>query len=186
MNLQERLNGYVDSANPPKAKRNKEDYAVTQNFVERRVTAALENYWDSAVTNKQEKRLIRDEIDRHLRRYHGYCIEERWGAHYFEKGLGKKDGVFEHLIPLKTVRDLLLARRITVWEACNMPTCRVCKTSDLALRQNKMVSITPNIYNFWLRYEQCFPVTGNFVSHDGKEVNVNMTLQEHFDWLKSL
>lgn len=65
--------------------------------------------------NLQTLRLIRDEIDHNLRRYHGYTIKGSIGSHY--KQVGIKKGIFEHMVPASTIRDLLLAEKITAHQA---------------------------------------------------------------------
>ena len=75
----------------------------------------LVNDYHSVENDQQLLREIRNDIDYYLRRYHKYCIEERDGmlAHYHEIG-ADADCDFEHLIPAARIRDLYLARRITV------------------------------------------------------------------------
>lgn len=161
--------------------RNQESYAATAAYVEGNINRLIDLYRQTQ-NNEQTKRLIRDDIDNSLRRYHGYCIKENIGAHYVERGL-TGTGVFEHMVPLSTIRDLLLAGIITPKQGCNMPMCRLSKEKDDLLRENKMASRTPDIYNFWKRYEYCFEVDGNFTTYDGNEVVSTMTLDDHFKWL---
>lgn len=161
-----------------RTKRSQESYAATAAYV----TANLERLADlyrNTKNDEQTARLIRDDIDNALRRYHQYCIKENIGAHYIERGL-EGNGIFEHMVPASTIRDLLIAGVITPLQACNMPTCRLTTTKDELLREKGWVSRTPDIYNFWKRYEYCFDTTGLFETHDGAEVNTAMTLEDHF------
>lgn len=135
----------------------------------------------STIENDQHtSRMIRDDIDSALRRYHRYCVKERIGAHYFETDMDEK-GVFEHMIPNSTICDMLVHGAITAKQACHMPTCRLSKANDALLVDNGWNSKTPDIYNFWKRYEYCFDVVGKFITWDGAPVKANMTLDEHFD-----
>lgn len=161
-----------------RTKRNLESYAATATYV----TANLErlvNLYRNTKNDEQTYRLIRDDMDNALRRYHGYCIKENIGAHYIERGL-EGNGIFEHMVPNSTVRDLLIAGVLTPTQACNMPTCKISKAKDDLLREKGWVSRTPDIYNFWKRYKYCFETLDVFETHDGVVVNTNMTLDDHF------
>lgn len=162
-----------------KTKRSPESYTATAVYV----TANLErlvNLYRTTRNDEQTYRLIRDDIDNALRRYHQYCIKENFGAHYIERGL-EGNGIFEHMIPASRIRDLLLSRVITPEQACNMPTCRLSKERDDKLREAGWASKTPDIYNFWKRYTYSFDCTNVFVTYDGIEVDTNMTLEDHFN-----
>ena len=161
-----------------RTKRSQESYAATAAYV----TANLQRLADLYRTTKNDEqtyRLIRDDIDNALRRYHEYCIKQRIGAHYIEAGL-EGNGIFEHMIPASTVRDLLIAGVLTPEQACNVPTCRLSKERDDLLREKGWVSKTPDIYNFWKRYKYCFETEGVFETWDGQPVDTNMTLEDHF------
>lgn len=161
-----------------RTKRNQETYAATAAYV----TSNLQRLVDLYRTTKNDEqtyRLIRDDIDNALRRYHQYCIKERIGAHYVEIEL-TGNGIFEHMIPASTVRDLLIADVLTPEQACNVPTCRLSKERDTLLSEKGWASKTPDIYHFWKRYEYCFDIDGVFATWDGQPVNTNMTLEDHF------
>ena len=86
-----------------KAKRGPETYASTFAYTYAQLEAALAEY-RSCSEDVQTRRLIRDTIDYHLRRCHGYCIKENFGSHYRQRNVeGKK--VFEHMIPNKTFKN---------------------------------------------------------------------------------
>ena len=161
-----------------RTKRSTESYAATAAYV----TANLErlvHLYRNTKNDEQTYRLIRDDIDNALRRYHQYCIKENIGAHYIERGL-EGNGIFEHMVPASTIRDLLIAQVITPEQACNMPTCRLSKERDDKLREAGWASKTPDIYNFWKRYEYSFDVEGVFETYDGVSVDTGMTLDDHF------
>jgi len=70
---------------------------------------------------------------------------------------------------------------ITPKQACNMPTCKLSKERDDKLREAGWASKTPDIYNFWKRYEYSFETKDLFETYDGVNVNTAMTLDEHFE-----
>ena len=161
-----------------RTKRNAESYAATAAYVTANLERLVELY-RTTKNDEQTYRLIRDDIDNALRRYHQYCIKENIGAHYVERGL-EGNGIFEHMVPASTIRDLLIAQVITAEQACNMPTCKLSKERDDKLREAGWASKTPDIYNFWKRYEYSFDCTGVFETHDGIAVDTSMTLENHF------
>jgi len=161
-----------------RTKRSTESYATTAAYVTENLRRLVELY-RTTKNDEQTYRLIRDDIDNSLRRYHQYCIKENIGAHYFERGL-EGNGIFEHMVPASTIRDMLIAQVITPEQACNMPTCRLSKANDDKLREAGWASKTPDIYNFWKRYEYSFDTENLFETYDGIEVDLNMTLDDHF------
>ena len=116
-------------------------------------------------------------MDHNLRRFHGYTIKGSIGSHYKQVGVTK--GIFEHMVPASTIRDLLLADKITPHQACHMPTCIISKENDDQLRLQGWGSTTPDIYNFWKRYAN---LNGEFVTYDNKPILMSeWTLDNHFD-----
>lgn len=171
----------IENFRPPvyvRTKRSPESYRATETYVQKKLAVLAEEY-KATRNDEQTARLIRDDIDNALRRYHQYCIKENIGAHYVEVGL-EGNGIFEHMIPASTVRDMLIAGIITPQQACNVPTCKLSKQRDDMLRENGWVSKTPDIYNFWKRYEYCFETANVFTTWDGHEVDTAMTLDDHF------
>jgi hypothetical protein len=162
-----------------RTKRSTESYAATAAYVTANLERLVELYRNTK-NDEQTYRLIRDDIDNALRRYHQYCIKENIGAHYIERGL-EGNGIFEHMVPASTIRDLLIAQVITPKQACNMPTCKLSKERDDKLREAGWASKTPDIYNFWKRYEYSFETKDLFETYDGVNVNTAMTLDEHFE-----
>lgn len=159
-------------------KRSTESYTATAVYVTANLDRLVDLYTQTR-NNEQTARLIRDDIDNSLRRYHQYCIKENFGAHYWEVGL-EGPGIFEHMVPASTIRDMLLAGVVTAEQACNMPTCRLSREKDDLLREHGWASRTPDIYRFWKRYAYCFSVDNIFETHDGAAVNTAMTLDDHF------
>ena len=167
-----------------RTKRNSSAYAATAAYVTGNLRRLVELYC-TAENDMQTARLIRDDIDNALRRYHQYCIKGRIGAHYVEIGL-EGNGIFEHMIPTSTVRDLLIAGVLTPEQACNVPTCRLSRERDDLLRAKGWVSRTPDVYRFWKRYEYCFDTQGVFSTWDGAPVDTAMTLLDHFENIAEL
>ena len=161
-----------------KTARSVHTYASIKQRCATQITRLVEEY-NSVKNDQQLLREIRNEIDYQLRRYHNYAIKENIGAHYIEIGL-EGNGIFEHMIPASTVRDLCIAGVFTAEQALNVPTCRISKQLDDLLREKGWASKTPDIYNFWERYKYCFETKGVFTTWDGHEVNTDMTLDDHF------
>ena len=100
-------------------------------------------------------------------------------AHYRQKGITTKKGnVFEHVIPARTVRNLLIADRLTLQQALNSPTCLISNEVDQQLKQFKLNKRTPNVWWFWQRYQGLGIELETF---DGQEVDVNIwDLAQHY------
>ena len=142
------------------------------------ITQALAKLKQCTIQN-QTARLIRDEIDFYLVRYHNYCIKENIGAHYREVGATKKECDFEHVIPKAVARELLIYGIFTIDEALNVPTCLLRKKNHKLLNKTS-ASTTPNIWNFWLRY-QSLGIT--IETHKGDTVDLNAwNLADHYNY----
>ena len=125
----------------------------------------------------------RTSITNELRRYQAYAIEENFGAHYVEQGLDpkdKKNGKFEHIIPIASAIEFFIQNKISTEQFLELPTCRLRKDNDILLTENGWSKKTPDIYNFWKRYNYCFNTQGVFTTWDGQPVDTNMTLDDHF------
>ena len=179
MSLKESIELFVEPVYTP-SKRSNETYRTTTKFVYKELDRLKSLYYESA-NDIQTRRLIRDSIDHHLRRYHGYCIKEKIGAHYREKNLEGKKTVFEHMVPNSTIRDMYIKGAITSLQACNLPTCLLSDDLDKKLKEKGWNSKTPDIFNFWKRYEYCFEVENAFETYIGNDVDKDMTLEEHFN-----
>lgn len=165
-----------------RVQRSRETYDATASYVQTNLTRLVDLYRNTK-NDQQTLRLIRDDIDNALRRYHEYCIKQNFGAHYMDPEL-EGNGIFEHMVPASTIRDMLLHSIITPVQACNMPTCRLSKHKDDLLREAGWACKTPDIYNFWLRYEYCFNLVG-FATYDGTPIDNKWTLEKHFKYFIS-
>ena len=176
--IKERVDGFVQKK-PPTVKRGGPSYDATYNFCKSEIERLVAMYRQLTVED-QTARLIRDGIDVWLRRYHGYCIKENIGAHYFETGLKSSDKTeFEHVVPAAVARALLLTERITVDEALQIPTCRLSKAKHKKLNSTKLGSTTPDIYWFWQRYVSLGIAVQ---THDGIAVDMlAWNLETHYE-----
>jgi hypothetical protein len=183
MTLQESITNFREPVYV-RVQRSAETYNATATYVQRRLSELVNEYHNNK-NDQQTLRLIRDDIDNALRRYHEYCIKQNFGAHYIDPEL-VGNGIFEHMVPNSTVRDMLIHGVITAGQACNMPTCKLSKVKDDLLREKGWASRTPDIYNFWIRYTNCFDTQG-FATYDGTDVDTGeWTLEKHFSYFNVL
>lgn len=137
----------------PRVNRSGLSYDQTRDFCVREIERYVEQY-RALESHDQTARLMRDMIDVLLRRYHGYCIQEKQGAHYRERGLAKTVKTeFEHVIPAKVARDALLSRKMSIWDALNIPTCELSRSKHQALKKMGLAKLTPDPFWFWQRYQ---------------------------------
>ena len=179
--LMERVGGFAQTKLTP-VKRGGSSYDATYHWAVAKITDAVAKYKAHTVED-QFARLTRDDIEHALRRYQNYSIKENIGAHYFEKGLahGTKTE-FEHVIPAKVARDLLLRDRFTIDEALNIPTCRLSAAKHKKLNSTKLGSTTPDIYWFWKRYQE---LGIQLETHDGTVVDTaTWNLDSHYTYFK--
>ena len=177
MTLLERLEGFR-TPKYSRVQRSEATYRATSRYVTANLERLVAEY-DATRNDEQTLRLIRDDVDNALRRYHGYCIKENIGAHYVEVGAEVTD--FEHMIPASRIRDLLLLGRITAEEACNPPTCQLSREKHMILKDKGWASTTPDLIDFWQRYRLCFETAGRFITHDGTPVDTETwTLDKHY------
>lgn len=142
--------------------------------------------YNKVTNNQQLLREIRIEIDNFLRRHHKFCIKNRNGisAHYIEVGSDEKCD-FEHLIPAARLRDLLIARVITIEQALNAPTVQLSKSKHIQLNEAGWGSQTPDMWLPFIRYSNIFDA--KFQTYDGTDINPNTwTLENHFNYFKHL
>lgn len=168
-----------------KTSRSNESYRTVAEYCTRNLARLVTEY--AAVQNNQQLlQEIRKDIDQYLRRYHKYCIEERAGmlAHYYE--IGADDNCdFEHLIPASRLRDLLLARKLTVEQALNAPTVRLSRSKHLSLKDAGWESKTPNMWLPFERYTNVFDA--RYQTYDGTDINpFTWTLEQHFKYFDHL
>jgi len=151
LDLRERVKKF-QSITYPRVIRNGSSYSQTEIFTRRALSLCVWTYRRLNETN-QTARLLRDVIDFLLRRYHGYCIKEKFGAHYREVGVKPDEKIdFEHVIPAAIARDLLLHGFMSITEAMNIPTCMVRRANHKKLNSNKLAKTTPDLNKFWERY----------------------------------
>lgn len=181
----EQLRESVRGFQPPaygRVQRTGETYVATQRFTRRVVGVGLRLYRRIERLD-QTARLIRDLIEWALRRYHGYAIKERIGAHYRDASIKpheRRGIVFEHVIPVRYIIALLLQGRITVDQAMHPPTCSLRKQQDTMLERLGLGDSTPDIWNFWQRYHDLHI---DIVTHDGTPVDQNTwDLASHFNY----
>jgi hypothetical protein len=177
-NLQTLVEGYKKVSRNNGVKRNEEAYAKCLDFTKSELERLLKMY-EGMLEEDMTARLIRDSIDHHIRRYHGYAIEGRIGSHYREVGVVEKDSIFEHVIPASSVRDMLIEGRLTINQALNTPVCLVKKSSDQILKENGLTKTSPNNWKFFKRYSV---LNSQFTTFNGQPMSdlENWTLADHF------
>ncbi len=177
MTLKDRITEFK-TLNHGRVTRDKVSYKETHELITEELERLLCKYRSSVDKHMQHRRLLRDGVDYWLRRYHNYTIMGDFRSHYRQVGL-TDDGIFEHVIPLKIIRDMLIAGVLTVGEALNAPTCRISKDNDGQLRKNRLVNSTPNCWIFFTRYNV---VEGIIIkTHDRKVIDrPEWTLENHY------
>ena len=165
---------------PDRVVRNGQSYVETTEFITAELIRHLAGY-RKLTRITQRGRLIRDEIDDLIRRYHDYVIAGKIKAHYRQVGVYEKKGnVFEHVIPLRTLRNMLIAEVITIEQALNAPTCLIKPDANLILGANKLTKKTPNAWMFWQRYRL---LNIDIETYDGTPVDQKTwDLQAHWDY----
>ena len=178
--LIERIEGFVPVVHT-RVTRNDDAYRETEIYIRESLEALLAML--PQAEHEQRQRLIRDDIDDALRRYHEYCIEQGiTGAHYREVGATETD--FEHVVPNKIIRGLLIDGRITIAEAFNAPTCELSKDKHKEIGRLGWGGSTPSIKNFWKRYVQVYPDIQTETC-DGHVVDLTTwDLEQHYKYFK--
>ena len=138
---------------PARVQRNGQAYVDTDEFIRPELERYLAMYRELDQIS-QRGRLIRDQIDELIRRYHDYVIAGKIVAHYRQVGCRiKKGNVFEHVIPARSIRNMLIQGICTLDQALNAPTCLVTPKKNKVLADNKLTKSTPNAWFFWRRYD---------------------------------
>lgn len=166
----------------PRVTRSGASYQQTYDYIYKRLNELVASY-KAHGAHDQTARLMRDDFERMLRRYHEYCIEQNQGAHYMEVGLDSKTKTeFEHVIPVKVVRDAVLSDRMTVDQALNMPSCKLSKAKHRQLAKLGLAKESECPYNFWRRYKN---LGVQIVTRSGDPVNLDTwnldTHYQHFN-----
>ena len=161
-----------------KVQRNEQSYKQTHDYISSELARKLEMY-RACIEENQTARLIRDDMDHLIRRYHGYSIEGNFGGHYRQFGVDEKNCVFEHIIPATNVLAMLIEDRLTINQALNTPTCLITKPDDVILRESGMGSSSPDNWNFFKRYKV---LNSKFRTYNGQVIeNLDtFTLEDHF------
>lgn len=158
----------------------RDEYAYKQ--TEELITEELERYltkYKACLAEDQEARLLRDYMDFSVRRYHGYCIEGKIGAHYRQGGVDEKNCIFEHILPANIVVAMLIEGRLTIKQALNTPTCLINKSDDVILRESGLGSSSPDNWFFFRRYKI---LNSKFKTYNGQLIdNIdNFSLEDHY------
>lgn len=166
----------------PRVQRSGQSYQQTYDYCHAELEKLQARYIQHD-SHDQTSRLIRDQFEMLLRRYHEYCIEQNQGAHYRERGLGRDAKIeFEHVIPIKVVRDAVLAGRMTIDQAFNIPACDLRKEKHLMLARQGMAKRTPDPYWFWRRYQN---LGVEIETRDGTLVDLETwNLDTHFEYFR--
>jgi hypothetical protein len=176
-NLKQLIEGFNKPSRNRTVVRNSEAYAKCLEFTTSELERLVTMY-KSVIQEDMTARLIRDSIDHHIRRYHGYAIQGSIGSHYREVGVVDKDSIFEHIIPASSVRDMLIEGRLTINQALNAPVCKIKKSSDVVLRENGLSKMSPDNWKFFKRYEV---LKSDFTTFNGKAIKVSTwTLEDHY------
>jgi hypothetical protein len=169
--------------NYTRVKRNDKAYRQCEEWAVVALERLLKLYRNNVVEDDMQARLWRDDMDKAIRRYQEYAIQGRIKSHYNQSGvsLAAKDVTFEHVIPLCVVRDLLIDGKITIQQAINMPTCRVSKKVDKALREASLHDSTPDGWTFFKRYQLIAPDI-EIKTFNGKSIDNldTWTLEDHY------
>lgn len=165
-------------------KRNDQAYEQALTTTVEELQRLLTLYQDTVFADDMRARLYRDSMDFWIRRYQGYSIQGRIKSHYCQTGvsLAAKDTIFEHVIPAAVVRDKLILGHLTITQALNVPTCRVARTTDAALRTKGLHDSTPDGWFFFRRYQTAVPDIG-IETYNGQVISdlSSWTLQDHYD-----
>jgi hypothetical protein len=174
-------------------KRNDKSYADCLTTTTSELERLLELYRTTVFDEDMRARLLRDSIDHHIRRYHGYAIQGKINSHYHQRGvsLKAKDTIFEHVIPAAQVRDLLIENKLSINQALNVPTCRVSRKGNSLLNARGMHDRNTDPWNFFKRYKTGMTESdynGNtvfpeFEAYNGQRIpNLDTwTLRDHFN-----
>lgn len=174
--LNESINGYVKRTYKT-VRRNDRSYKETDRITISELARLVKMYQDCPEEN-QTARLIRDSIDHWIRRYHDYSIRGSIKSHYIQIGIKKGETVFEHIIPARDVRDMLIQGVLTPVQALNAPTCLISKSNDEILGENGLTSTTPNHWNFFQRYKV---LQSTFSTFNGQAIDLDKwNLEDHY------
>jgi hypothetical protein len=177
------VEGYVKPNRNRGVDRNAESYMQCAEFTKQELERLVNLYRSTVFLEDMRARLIRDSIDHHIRRYHGYAVQGKIGSHYREVGVIESQSIFEHVIPASSVRDMLLEGRLTINQALNTPTCLIKKSQDAKLSKNGLSKTSPNNWCFFQRYRI---LDSQFTTNTGIPITDldTWTLQDHHDYFQ--
>lgn len=167
----------------PKVTRSPAGNKIAEDFISQELARYLGMY-AAQESMDQKSRLVRDGIDFWLRRYHGFAVNGSIGAHYREVGVNIDDCDFEHVIPQKTIRDMLIAGVLTIEQAMNAPTCYLHRDHHKLLKQSGWDSNTPSALHFFDRYTTVFQA--KFETYSGQAITDPHAwdLEKHYKFFK--
>jgi|GEM_PF-3437639 len=179
MLLREKIEAFTD-IDPGRVVRDGKAYFETTKFITQELSRHLSSY-QKLTKHTQQARLTRDAMDKLIRRYHDYVIVGKYKAHYREVGIrSKKSHVFEHVIPIRTLRNMLIDEIITMQQALNAPTCLITVVKNQILSDLKLTKSTPNAWRFWQRYQSLGLQIETWDSVPIDQTTWN--LQNHYDY----
>ena len=143
----------------------------------------LETRYQQQTSHDMTTQLIRMDFDNTLRNYHRYVIQDHLGAHYREQGITAQDRTeFEHVIPIRVIREAVFTGRMSIQRALNVPTCDLRSSLHKRLGQTGYRDDTPCPFWFWRRYQD---LGIKICTRDGQAVDLSTwnleTHYKHFD-----
>lgn len=181
--LQQQMEGWRPG-NLPQVTRSGASYQQVLDRTRWQLVKLTQEYHDHP-SYDQTTQMIREEIDETLRRCHKYCIRDHMGAHYRESGLPRNYPMeFEHVLPVRVVREALLSGRLTLDQALNVPTCSISREKHVQLAQTGLRDNTSCGYWFWRRYRD---LGIGIVTRQGEVVDLETwTLDDHYRCFESM
>jgi len=173
-----------------RVQRNDESYQQCYEFHKQELERYLDMYRNTVFVLDMRARLMRDHIEKLLRRHHEYTIEDRIKSHYNQLGvsLAPADCISEHVIPVGDIRDMLIDSVITLDQAMNPPMCRISRTHDKMLREKGLHNSNPEPWYFFRRYisamSQDMSGMPKFETYNGQSIDdlYNWSLQDHWNF----
>lgn len=166
-------------------KRNDTAYEQALSTTMEELERLLTLYRDTVFQEDMRARLLRDSMDHWIRRYQKYSVQGKIKSHYCQRSvsLSAADTIFEHVIPAAVVRDKLILGHLTINQALNVPTCRVSRATDAALRNKGLHDSTPDGWFFFQRYKLAVPDIG-IETYNGQVISDldAWTLKDHYNF----
>lgn len=164
---------------PKRIQRSDETHRITYEVTVRYLTRLVKEYQECVIKG-QESRLIFDDISHWVRRYHEYEIQETIGAHYYQVGVDRSQCIFEHVIPVAELKQLMVDGIMPIPQVLNAPTCLLHRSQDQQLRDSGLVKSTPSRRYFFRRYRD---LGVRFATHDGTAIDdlESWDLLRHYD-----